>query len=107
MSCAQEKDRWFDQASRPMREMPARRQALPRGGIAAQLRADYVREVVVAAPVSIDGPEHSADHSGIAGRLTELVGDADAGLAGDEVVHRLADDGRRRVAGEKADGDSI
>src|SRR5262249_55932002 len=90
-----------------MRKTPARRQALPRGGIAVQLRADYVGEVVVAAPVGIDGPEHSADHLGIAGRLTELVGDARGGFAGDEVVHRLADDSRRRVAGEKADGDFI
>src|SRR5450759_1825715 len=72
--------------------------------IAMELGADGVGEVVVAAAVGVDGPEHGAYHAGVAAGLAQLVFGSGGSLAGDEVVHRLTDDGGRCVSGEEADG---
>ena len=70
-----------------------------------ELGADDVGEVVVAAAVGVDGPEHGADHAGVAGGLAQLVPGSGGSLAGDDVVHRLTDDRRASCPGEEADGD--
>src|SRR6266550_3458856 len=73
--------------------------------VAVKLRADYVRVAVVATAIGVDGPEHGADHAGVAGGLAQLIPGSSGSFAGDDVIHRLTDDGRRRVSGEEADGD--
>src|ERR1019366_2680440 len=72
--------------------------------IGVELGADGVGEVVVATAVGVDRPEHGADHAGVAGGLAQLVPGSGGSLAGDDVVHRLTDDGGRCVSGEEADG---
>lgn len=71
-----------------------------------QLRIDGIREIVVAAAVGLDRPEHRADLDGVASRLAQLLTHAGGRFAGDQVVHRLADDRRLRIA-LKAAGDLV
>src|ERR1017187_1726149 len=75
--------------------------------IAVELGADGVGEVVVAAAVGVYGPEHGADHAGVAGWLAQLVLGPGGSLARDDVVHRLADDLWRCVSGEETNGNLI
>ena len=72
-----------------------------------KLRTDQVGVFVVVMPVGIDGPEHGADDGWISGGLVEFVSGAGRGLSSDDVVHCLAYDVGRCVAGEEADGDFI
>src|SRR6266576_3843136 len=73
--------------------------------VAVKLRAGYVRVGVVATAIGVDGPKHGADHAGVASGLAQLIRGSSGSFAGDDVVHRLTDDVRRRVSGEEADGD--
>src|SRR5205823_5216255 len=50
-----------------------------------KLRAHYVGEVIIAAAVGIDCPEHGADHTGVAGRLAEFVAGSGGGFAGNDI----------------------
>src|SRR5882757_71891 len=75
--------------------------------ITVELWADNVGEVVVATAIGVDGPEHGTAHARIASRLAQLVLGSGGSFAGDDVVHRLTDDGWRCIAGEKADGNLI
>jgi hypothetical protein len=62
-------------------------------GISMELGGDDVREPIVATPVSVDSPEHGADHAGVAGPIAKFVMNPGGSLAGDDVVERLTDDG--------------
>src|SRR5207249_2487188 len=71
-------------------------------GVVVELRADNVGEVVVAAAVGVDGPEHRADHAWVAGGLAQPVPGSGGSLAGNDIVHRLTDNGGYGVSGEEA-----
>src|ERR1035441_1105099 len=77
---------------------------LPGSRVAVKLWADYVREVIVGTAIGVDGPKHGSDHVGVAGGPAQFIPASSGSLAGDDLVHRLTDDGRRRVSGEEADG---
>src|ERR1700691_4611266 len=73
--------------------------ALPlfRPGKAMQLWTHGVGVVVTLTAVVINGPKHRADHSRVPGRVAQLVRGAWGCGAGDDVVHRLHDNGRRGI----------
>src|SRR4051812_6061091 len=100
---------WKSRSTRRILDMPRVKflensGELPHRGIGVKLRPDGVGEVVVAAAVSVDGPEHGADHAGIAARGEQFVGCAGWRLSGNDVVQGLADDGGSGVSREEADG---
>src|SRR3979490_704243 len=83
------------------------RSRLPGCRVAVKLRADYVGVVVVATAVGVDGPEHGADHAGVARGLAQLICGSSGSLAGDDVVHRLSNDGWRCIPVEEAYGNLV
>ena len=68
-----------------------------------QLRAHGVGVVVTLSAVVINGPEHRAEHSRVAGRFAQLVGGACGCGARNDVLHRLHDNRRRGIRREEAD----
>ena len=69
-----------------------------------ELGADNVGKTVIATAVAVDSPEHGADHAGVAAGLVQLLLGSGGHLTGDDVVHRLPDDGGCCISGKEADG---